>query len=424
MAEEARVAAPQVELEELEGDLGARRMALNFGPQHPATHGTLRCIIQAVGERIESLDAEIGFLHSGFEKQAESHTWDQVVTITDRMNYLSAICNNIGYALAVEKLMQVEIPPRCQVIRRILYELGRLQDHVVSVGLQAMDLGAFTVLLWTFIEREKIYDILEYVTGGRMTLTYTRVGGLARDVPHDFEYWIRVYLSKAEKIVDEIEKMLTENRIFRDRTEGIGKLTADEAISYGLTGPMLRACGVPYDLRKAAPYLGYDECDWRVITASGGDVFARYLVRLGEMRESIRIIEQSIRNLPDGPIWTSDPRVALPPKEHLKQNLRTPAGMDSSYPSIEAIIYHFKHIMYGHGLRPPVGEFYFATEAPNGELGFYLVSDGTGKPWRWRVRPPSFYNYQSIGRQVKGHLLSDVVACLSSINVIAGELDR
>jgi NADH dehydrogenase I D subunit len=417
--------APGLDVESVEeGDLGTKKMTINFGPQHPATHGTLRNIMTIDGEKVTSVDSEIGYLHSGFEKQAESMTWEQVTVITDRTNYMSAICNNIGYALAVEELMGIKVPPRCQAVRVILYELGRIQDHIVCNGLAAMDLGAFSVMLWTFIEREKVYDIFEHLTGGRLTLSYTRVGGLARDIPEDFGTYINAFTDKVGQALDEMEKMLYSNQIFIDRTKGIGTLTKEQAISFGLTGPLLRACGVKHDLRKAKPYMGYEQYEFDVPTRPEGDALSRFIVRTEEMRESIKIIQQAMKSLPGGPIFTDDPRVKIPPKEFLKQNLKTPAGMASSYPSIESVIFHFKHYMYGHGMRPPVAEFYSATEAPNGELGYYLVSDGQDKPYRWRVRGPSFYNYASFREQVKDHLISDVVAALSSINVIAGELDR
>lgn len=413
-----------LEVEEPLDDLGAKRLIVNFGPQHPATHGTLRSILELDGERVVNADAEIGYLHSGFEKQAESMTWEQVITITDRTNYMSAINNNIGYALAVEKLLGVDVTPRCKAVRVILCELGRIQDHIICNGLQAMDLGAFSVMLWAFIEREKIYDIFEYLTGGRLTLSYARIGGLARDIPDDFEEVVGKFIASVRKVIDEMEAILVDNKIFIDRTKGIGKLKAEDCIAFGVTGPMLRAAGVAYDVRKAAPYLGYEQYDFKVPTADGADVMSRFMVRTQEMRESIRIIEQALKTLPKGPLWVDDPRITLPPKVHLKNNLTTPAGMTSSYKDIEGLIFHFKHYMFGHGIRPPKGEVYVATEAPNGELGYYLVSDGTERPWRMRIRGPSFYNYSSFVHMVKGTLLSDVVAALSSINVIAGELDR
>lgn len=400
--------------EEEEGDLGTRRMIVNFGPQHPATHGTLRSIIELDGERVMRLEAEIGYLHSGFEKISEYRTYNQTVTVTDRMNYLSPLCNNVGFAVAVEELMGIKVTPRCAAIRVALCELSRIADHILSVGLQAMDLGAFSVMLWTFIERENLYNIFENVTGARLTTSYTRVGGLLRDVPPDFEEMCRTFMGKCSKVLDEIEDMLNGNRIFLDRTRGVGVLSREDCVSYGLTGPLLRAVGVPYDVRRARPYLGYENYAFDVVTEQEGDVYARYRVRMREMRESLRILDQVLRAMPEGPIWVDDPRIALPPKTAMN----TPAG------GMEGLIYHFKNYMFGHGVCPPKGEVYSCTEAPNGELGFYLVSDGSQRPYRWRVRPPSFYNYQAFPAMCEGGLLSDVVAVLSSLNVIAGELDR
>jgi len=392
---------------------GARRI-VNFGPQHPSTHGTLRSVIELEGERIVSLEPEIGYLHSGFEKLAEHRTYNQTVVITDRMNYLSPLCNNVGLAVAVEELMRITVPPRCAAIRVALCELSRIADHILVVGLQAMDLGAFSVMLWTFIEREKLYDIFENVTGARLTTSYTRVGGLLRDVPPDFEETCRSFMKDCTRTLDDMEEMLNDNRIFVDRTRGVGRISREEAISYGITGPVLRACGVPYDIRRVRPYLGYEKYSFDVITETEGDVYARYRVRMREMRESLKIVDQVLRTLPGGPVSVEDPRIAIPPKTAD----RRPSG------GMEGLIYHFKHYMFGHGLCPPEGEVYSCTEVPNGELGFYLVSDGTQRPWRWRVRPPSFYNYQPFPEMCRGRLLSDVVAVLSSLNIIAGELDR
>jgi NADH dehydrogenase I D subunit len=396
------------------GDLGARRMVVNFGPQHPATHGTLRNKIELDGERVVRLEPEIGFLHSGFEKIAEHRTYNQTVTITDRMNYLSPLCNNVGFAVAVEELMGVKVTPRCAAIRVALAELSRIADHILCVGLQAMDLGAFTIMLWTFIEREKLYDIFENVTGARLTTSYTRVGGLLRDVPPDFEEMCRNFMTRCSRTIDEIEAMLNDQKIFVDRTKGVGALSREQAVSYGLTGPLLRACGVPYDVRRARPYLGYENYRFDVVTEQEGDSFARYRVRIREMRESIKIVDQVLRTMPSGPINVDDPRFIVP----VKSLLNTPDG------GMEGLIYHFKTYMFGHGICPPKGEVYSSTEAPNGELGFYLVSDGSQRPYRMRVRPPSLYNYQAFPAMCEGGLLSDVVAVLSSLNVIAGELDR
>jgi len=400
--------------EQTDGDLGAKRMVVNFGPQHPATHGTLRSIITIEGETVTAMDLEIGYLHTGFEKLGEHRTYNQTVTITDRMNYLSPLCNNIGFSCAVEELMGIEVTPRCASIRVILYELSRIADHILCVGLQAMDLGAFSMMLWAFIEREKLYDIFENVTGARLTTSYTRIGGLMRDVPDDFDAMVRKFMETGLRTIREMEGMLNGNKIFRDRTIGVNVIGREDAISYGLTGPLLRACGVAYDVRRSHPYLGYDQYEWDVVSEEGGDVWARYRVRVEEMYQSLRIIDQALRKMPSGPINIVDPEVVVPTKDaHNKPN----GGM-------EGLIYHFKNYMFGHGVQPPVGEVYHSTEAPNGELGWYLVSDGTQKPYRWRVRPPSLYNYQAFPQMCVGSSISDVVSGLSSLNIIAGELDR
>jgi len=393
-------------------------LSMNIGPQHPATHGALRLKVQLAGEVIMKCEPEIGFLHTGFEKLAEYRNYNQFVVISDRMNYLSPLNNNIGFAVACEELFGVQVPPRGQYLRVIMAELSRLADHVICVGLQGMDLGAFSVMLWTFIEREKLYDIFEAVTGARLTTSWTRVGGVFRDVPPDFADLVQGFLSKFPPVLDEIEYMLSRNRIFMDRCIGVGMLTKAEALSYGVTGPMLRASGVPYDIRKARPYLCYDQLEFEIPTRTEGDAYARYLVRLAEMRQCLRIISQALEKMPGGrenkdklPVSSQDHKVMLPPK-------------DMVYSDMESLIHHFKLTMPGHGLIPPKGEVYSCTEAPNGELGFYIVSDGTGLPYRVRIRPPSFYNYATFPKQVTGRLISDAVAALSSINVIAGELDR
>ena len=389
----------------------SHRLALNLGPQHPAMHGTLRLKVELDGEILAKIEPEIGFLHTGFEKLGEYRNYNQFVTLSDRMNYLSPLNNNIGYAVAVEELCGITVPPRGQYLRVIMAELSRLSDHVISVGLQAMDLGAFSLMLWTFIEREKLYDIFEAVTGARLTTSWTRIGGIFRDVPADFPEMVKGFLAKFPAVLDEIEAMLNKNRIFLDRTVGIGTLTRDEVVSYGVTGPMLRASGVKYDIRRARPYLCYDQLDFEIPTQTAGDVFARYQVRMAEMRQSVRIIEQALAQLPGGPASALDHKVTLPTK-------------DMVYNDMESLIHQFKLIMPGHGLLPPKGEVYSSTEAPNGELGFFIVSDGTGLPYKVRVRPPSFYNYAPYPKMATGRLLSDAVAIMASINVIAGELDR
>jgi NADH dehydrogenase I D subunit len=402
-----------VALEEDETAAGGRRtLTMNFGPQHPATHGTLRMVLELDGEVVVRATPEIGYLHTGFEKLGEFRNFNQFVTLSDRMNYMSPLCNNIGYTQAVEELLGLEITPRCRVLRVILAELTRIADHVVCTGLQAMDLGAFTVFLWAFIERERLYDLFEQVTGTRLTTSYTRVGGLMRDVPADFPERVRAFLDKLPVVLDEMEKMLARNRIFVDRTRGIGVLPPDVALAYGVSGPVLRASGVAYDVRRARPYLGYHEYDFDLVTSNDGDCYARFLVRMGEMRESLKIIRQALERLPEGPINIFNHKITLPEKQLV-------------YTKMESLIHHFKLIMDGHGLKPERGrELYSCTESPNGELGYHLVSDGTDRPYRIRVRPPSLLNYQPVARMVEGRLLSDVVAVLSSLNVIAGELDR
>ncbi len=398
--------------EEEEDEFGGKRMVLNMGPQHPATHGTLRVMLQLEGERILHADTEIGYLHTGFEKLAEYMTYHQWVTVTDRMNYMSAINNNVGYALAVEEMLQIQVPRRAQVLRVILCEVSRIADHILCSGLQGMDMGAFSLMLWSFERREKIYDIIEAVTGARLTTSYTRIGGLFRDVPADFADMMRSFLREFPTFVDEFEGMVMENRIFEDRLKGTGKISAADAVSWGLSGPILRASGVPYDVRKARPYLGYDRYDFTAPTQSEGDSWARLMQRIAEIRQSLRIIEQALEDLPDGPVCVENKKLVLPEKAEVFDN-------------IESLIHHFKLIMFGHGIAPPrSAETYFATEAPNGELGFYIVADGDMIPYKIRVRPPSIYNYAIFPTLIRGALVSDAVAVLSSLNVIAGELDR
>lgn len=389
----------------------SQSLAMNLGPSHPACHGTLRFRVEVDGEEIVKCDPEIGFLHTGFEKLGEYRSYNQFVVVTDRMNYLSPLNNNIGYAIACEELFGLQVPARGQYLRVIMAELSRLSDHVVSVGLQGMDLGAFSAMLWTFIEREKLYDIFEAVTGARLTTSWTRVGGVFRDVPEDFASMVGAFLDKFPKVIEEVETMLSSNRIFKDRTVGIGTMSAEQAVAYGVTGPLLRACGVPYDVRRARPYSSYGDFEFDIPIRMEGDVYARYLVRLEEMRQSVRIIRQALEKLPSGPVDVDDHKVTLPTKEQVYQDM-------------ESLIHHFKIVMPGHGITPPVGEVYSCTEVANGELGFYLVSDGTGVPYRVRIRPPSFYNHQTMPLQVTGRLVSDAVSVLASLNVIAGELDR
>lgn len=391
---------------------GRRLLKMNLGPQHPATHGTLRLILELDGEIVVKCTPEIGYLHTGFEKLGEHHSYNQFVVVTDRMNYLSPICNNVGYTLAVEELMGVEIPERGQWARTIMCELTRLADHVICVGLSAMDLGAFSVMLWTMIQRENMYDVFENVTGARLTTSWTRVGGIFRDLPPDFDDLVRRKTKDFSKVLDEVEMMLNKQRIWRDRTMGVGKITMDMVKRYAITGPVARASGFDYDLRRDRPYLKYPELDFKVPVHTDGDVFARYQQRILEMRESLSMVNQCLKKMPKkGPLSLDDFKVTLPDKQKV-------------YTQMESLIHHFKLIMKGHGIHPPVNEFYSATEAPNGELGWYIVSDGSGVPYKVRVRPPSFINYACFPEVVEGGTISDLVATLSSLNTIAGELDR
>jgi len=389
-------------------------MLLNFGPSHPATHGTLRLVLELDGERVVKCVPDLGYLHHGFEKLGEYKSYNQAVTITDRMNYLSSFNNNLAYILAVEKLFGIEVTPRAKYFRVILAELSRISDHLVSVGTQTMDLGAFTVLLYLWRERENIYNLFESLTGTRLTLGYARVGGFARDrdIPPDFFAQTRKVLDGIPHTLDDVEKLLSGNRIWLDRTVGVGVITKEAAVSYGITGPSLRASGVPWDIRVAEPYSGYEDFDFDIAIADNGDVNDRYSVRLEEILQSIRIIKQAMENFPEGDV-NVDPnsKVMMPAK-------------DKVYGSIEGLIHQFEIVMTNKGARAPKGEAYVATEAPNGELGFYIISNNGRGPYRFRVRPPSFYNYQIIPPLVEGRLLSDVVAVLSSLNIIAGELDR
>jgi NADH dehydrogenase I D subunit len=395
----------------VEPGLSEQEMVVNFGPQHPATHGTLRLVLHLEGERVKKVEPEIGFLHTGFEKLGESRTYNQFIVVTDRMNYMSAMCNNVGFAMACEELLGIEVPPRGQYIRTIMYELSRISDHILCCGLQAMDLGAFSVMLWAFIEREKLYDVFELASGGRLTTSYTRVGGLAFDAPDDLVPRVKAFLPRLETLLGEMTGALSHNRIFLDRTKGVGTLPKEDAIALGVTGPLARASGVDRDLRRDRPYGCYPDFTFEVPTHQEGDAYARFLQRIAEVRQSARIVEQAIARLPSGPVNALDEKVVLP-------------GKDAVYTRMESLIHHFMLSMPGHGQKTPRGEIYHATESPNGELGWLLVGDGTAVPYRVRVRPPSFYNYQAIKVMVEGGLVSDIVAVLGSLNIIAGELDR
>ena len=385
---------------------------MNFGPQHPATHTTLRLKLTLEGERVVDAVPDIGYLHSGFEKLGEHLDYNQYVTVTDRMNYVSAISNNVGWHLAVEKLLGIETPPRCQYLRVIVAELARVADHLVCNAAVGLDTGAFTFFVYAFNPREWYYDILEGLCGARFTNSYTRVGGVTHDVSPKVIQLIRDFLRRLPKAVDDMERLLDRNRIFVERTQGIGVLSRDEAINRSVSGPIARASGVTRDLRKDEPYLAYADFDFQVCCARAGDCYARYLVRMAEIRESLKILHQAIENLPPGPIGVGiDQRIALPAKGQV-------------YTTIEGLISHFELSMSNRGLEVPCEEVYVATESPSGELGFYVVGDGTSRAYRARCRPPSLIHFALFPHLIRGHTLSDVVAVLGSLNIIAGELDR
>jgi len=396
----------------IEQQLETDRMILNFGPHHPATHGTLRIIMELEGETIVKATPEIGYLHSGFEKLGEDLDFNQYITITDRMNYLSPLCNNVAYALSAEKLMDLEVSKRTEYIRVLMCELSRIADHLLNVGMLAVDLGAMTAFLYGFRVREDIYDLFEIATGTRLTTSYTLVGGLMRDIPEGFDKAVQKVLEEVEDVANDIETLLNKNRIWHDRTKNIGIISKEDAITYGISGPMARASGIDWDIRVNESYSIYEDFDFDVAIALNGDVFDRYLVRMEEIRQSIKICRQSLDRMPTGNVIIDpDFGFSLPPK-------------DEVYNSIEGLIYHFEVTMPNRGMTPPIGEAYVPTESPNGELGYYIVSDGNRTPYRVRTRPPSLMNYSIFSKLIEGHMLSDAPAILGSINVIAGELDR
>jgi len=392
-----------------EPDIGGEHLLINLGPQHPATHGVLRLVVELDGETVVRVIPHLGYLHSGFEKLGEYRHYNQIIPLTDRTDYLSPMANNVALALAVEKLMGITITPRCTVLRVIACEMSRIISHMVWLGTTAIDLGAFTPFLWAFQERERIYNLQEMWTGARLTTSLTRVGGMMADIPDGFVEGLRHFIATYPKTLGEIDRILTRNAIWAGRTQGIGVLTADEAINYSLSGPMLRASGVPWDMRKDQPYLDYETYDFEVPVGEHGDVYDRYLVRLEECYQSNRILAQALDRLPDGPINVADPRVILPPKSRAMSDM-------------EAMIFHFKQVM--EGVKTPVGEAYVGVENPKGELGYYFVSDGTAKPVRWRIRPPAFINLGAISKMAEGHLLSDLIAINASIDIVMGEVDR
>ncbi len=388
-----------------------RHLVLNMGPQHPATHGVLRLAVELDGERVISVNPDVGYLHSGFEKTGENKRYEQFIPYTDRMDYLAAMNNNLAYVLAVEKLLGVEVPPRAQYVRVILAELQRLASHLFWLATHAHDVSGtiHSLLMYCLREREAILDILEMFCGARLTTTGMSVGGLRQDIPGAFPDAVRAFLRDFPGHLKEYEAMLTRNPIWLSRLKGIGVIEAQDAIALGVTGPILRAAGVPLDLRKAQPYCSYDDFDFEVPTATESDCYARYLVRLREMEQSAHIVEQALNRLPDGPVRTKDRRVALPPRSELDY-------------SMESLIHHFKLVTEGY--KPPVGEVYAMAENPKGILGFYLISDGSAVPYRLRVRGPSFVNLLTTDPMARGHLLSDLVTIIGSIDIVLGEVDR
>jgi NADH-quinone oxidoreductase subunit D len=398
------------ELEEGELELPSQPMTLNMGPSHPAMHGTIRIVMELSGETIIKTDVQIGYLHRGFEKMCERGSYSQVFPYVDRCNYASPMLNNVGYALAVEKLLDVTVPERCQYYRVILGELSRIADHLTCTGAMAMELGAFTPLLWFMKGREMIYDIMEEETGARLTHSFGRVGGMAQAPTTNFKAMVSAVLPRIRSILGEGEALLLQNRIFMDRLQGVGKISQADAIALGWTGPCLRSTGVAYDVRKAHPYLVYDRFDFDVPVGQEGDNWDRFMVRLEEIRQSASIIEQAIAQMPDsGPIDIDDPRIVLPPKNEV-------------YTTIEGTIQHFKIVM--EGIKIPAGEAYGYTEGGNGELGFYIVSDGSGTPYRVRIRPPCFAITQGLGGLITGLMIPDVVPTFGSLNMIGGECDH
>lgn len=391
-------------------DLPTRNMEVALGPSHPAMHGTVRMHVELDGETIVRTETEVGYLHRGFEKECESVHWAQVMPYTDRLNYVSPLINNFAYSMAVEKLLGVEIPERAKYIRVIASEISRICDHITCCGAQAMEVGGFTPFLYMIEGREMLWDMIEELTGARVTVNYARPGGVAYDLPVGFEERCKNALEKCYKLVDDTDKLLTRNRIFIDRMNGVGKISSTEAISYGITGPFLRATGVAHDIRRAQPYDVYDRFDFDIPVGSNGDCYDRWLVRLEEIQQSRRIVEQALEQIPPGPVLLHDARFALPPK-------------DEVYTQIEGLMNHFKLII--EGARVPAGEVYSYVEGANGELGFYLVSDGGGKPYKCRVRSPCFTIMQALDTiLLPGAMLSDVVPIFGSVNMIGGECDR
>lgn len=393
----------------LDGELSSEKMILNMGPSHPSTHGVLRIVLELDGEEIVNAWPDVGYLHRGDEKIAENMTYTQFIPYTDRLDYLAPLANNVAYAYAVEKLCGIDVTPRCKYIRVICAELARISSHLLGIGCFGMDVGAMTVFLYTFKERELIYDMCECICGARFTTAYTRIGGLANDMPPEFLPMLRKFLEDLPATIDETDKLLTRNKIFTERTRDVGVISKADAIDLGLTGPNLRGSGVEWDIRKAHPYGGYENFQFDVPTGTVGDCYDRYLCRMEEMRQSIRIIQQAVDNMPDGPWNAPEAKIVLPEKKAVLTKM-------------EELIHHFINVT--QGINAPPGEIYFSAENPKGELGFYIVSKGGGTPHRLKIRAPSFVNLQAVPLMSKGHMISDMVAILASLDFVMGECDR
>lgn len=386
-----------------------RLMTINMGPQHPATHGVLRLVLELEGEVVVKATPHIGHLHRGVEKLAETKTYHQAITFTDRLDYTNAMGNNLAYVLAVEKLLGIEVPKRAQYIRVMMAELQRIAAHLIWLGTHVLDIGAITPIFYTFREREEVLRIFEEVAGGRLTPTYLRIGGISKDLPEGIEDKIKQFVHTFPERIKEYETLLTKNIIWLKRTKGIGIISKEDAINFGVTGPTLRGSGVKWDIRKAFPYSSYDEFEFDIPTGEIGDVYDRYIVRLREMEWSNSIVEQALERLPKGPIMADDPKVSLPPKDNVLKD-------------IDALIRHFKIV--SEGFRPPKGEVYASVESAKGELGFYIISDGSNKPFRFRIRPPSFLNLSALPKMIEGGLIADVISTIGSIDIVLGEIDR
>ncbi|MGK9477577.1 NADH dehydrogenase (quinone) subunit D [Melioribacter sp. OK-6-Me] len=384
-------------------------MVINMGPQHPATHGVLRLVLRIDGETVVNCVPELGYLHRGYEKMAEEMSYIEFIPHTDRLDYTATMCNNVAYVLAVEKLLGIEAPKRAQYIRMMVAELSRIAAHMVAIGTYAMDVGAVTMVMWTFREREKIQNIFDRLAGARFTTSYTRIGGVAADADEETLKMVRDFLDQFHPALEEMDKLLLSNKIFIDRLEGIGVLSKEDAIELGVTGPNLRASGVAYDVRRAKPYLFYDEIDFNIPVYTEGDCLARYFLRGDEVRESVKILYQILDKMPSGEIMANDPKHVLPHKTEI-------------YTKMEELIHDFMIINYG--INPPEGDVFFSAENPKGELGFYIVSNGKGNPWKLKIRSPSFCNLQAIAQLCKGAMISDVIAIIGSLDPVMGEADK